>query len=140
MTGRECERFIAKVAVGTDEDCWPWTAATLKRRGYGQFKVRGRMVRAHRLAFEWHWGPIPEGVVVHHLCGNGNCQNPLHMEAISTEAHDLLHRFDKKRTTCKRGHDYDYIDKRGFGLCQICHRLSKGAARLRRKQARLEER
>lgn len=64
------------------EGCWPWTGRRDKD-GYGLlWHGRGRY-RAHRVAWEIANGsPVPEGLVVRHLCpGGGNpwCCNPAHL-------------------------------------------------------------
>jgi len=58
--------------------CWLWTAGLTKRGKYGQFMVRGRVLKAHRLAFELLRGPVNELCVCHH-CDNPPCCNPGHM-------------------------------------------------------------
>lgn len=63
------------------EDCWLWTAA-LNQSGYG---VMGRgdrggsNVLAHRMSWELHNGPIPEGRSVQHLCRTASCVRPDHL-------------------------------------------------------------
>ena len=56
------------------DDCWLWTGSK-DSRGYGHLKICGRMVLAHRLAWELTHGPIPLGVSVLHDCPSGD--NPL---------------------------------------------------------------
>lgn len=74
------ERFWAK--VDKTGDCWVWTAH-LFHDGYGQFatKTKGvtRTWRAHRIAYEWAYGPIPDGMLVDHRCHNRRCVNPDHL-------------------------------------------------------------
>lgn len=79
MIGPKEARFWAKVdQSGGPEACWPWMAANL--RGYGQIRVAGRTVQAHRLAWELTHGPIPPGhEVCHTVCDNPPCCNPRHM-------------------------------------------------------------
>lgn len=53
------DRFWEQVdQSGGSDACWLWTGAKLKD-GYGQITVSGRMVQAHRLAWELTHGPIP---------------------------------------------------------------------------------
>jgi hypothetical protein len=52
--------------------------------GYAMVRtVGGRFALAHRVAYEQHNGPIPDGMEVGHLCGNPACVRPDHLEAVS---------------------------------------------------------
>ena len=62
---------------GTRE-CWIWAKAR-DRNGYGVIQVDGRQIRAHRFSYALHNGPIPEGLVVMHLCDVPACVNPAHL-------------------------------------------------------------
>jgi hypothetical protein len=78
MNASQCERFIAKVQVLTDRDCWEWQGA--RQFGYGVFQLGvGVAKKAHRLAWEWEHGPIPDGMCVCHHCDNPSCCNPSHL-------------------------------------------------------------
>ncbi len=61
-------RFLAKVDKhGPFSDrvpgrCWLWTA-TIVHNGYGRFWFDGRMIYAHRWAYEAVYGPIPAGPI-----------------------------------------------------------------------------
>jgi hypothetical protein len=62
--------------------CWLWQRSK-DRHGYGQVRKDGRLVYAHRRAFERHVGPIPKGLYIDHLCRNPACVNPAHLEPVT---------------------------------------------------------
>src|SRR5262245_52922653 len=76
------ERFWPKV-LKTDT-CWLWQAQ-LNNNGYGCFGVwredKGRYwpTYAHRLAWIFLRGPIPDGLNVLHHCDTPACVNPDHL-------------------------------------------------------------
>lgn len=82
----EHERFWAK--VNKTDTCWLWTAC-VAYPGYGRFGVGGArrnggyIALAHRWSYEESFGPIPEGLVLDHLCGVKNCVNPAHLEVVT---------------------------------------------------------
>lgn len=74
--------------------CWIWTASK-KPRGYGQFAIRvngkNKNHYAHRLSYEIHVGPIPEGMQLDHICRVRSCVNPDHLRVVTNmENHQNL--------------------------------------------------
>jgi hypothetical protein len=70
------DRFWSKVdARGV---CWEWTGWRDKD-GYGGCGDG----RAHRVAWTKLVGPVPEGLVLDHLCRNPPCVNPDHLEPVT---------------------------------------------------------
>lgn len=63
----------------TESGCWEWKGRP-ESRGYGRLRRQGRLVLAHRLAYETWVGPIPGELFVRHKCDNPPCINPDHLE------------------------------------------------------------
>lgn len=74
----EAARFWDRVRIGSRLDCWPWTG-TKTDKGYGQLKLDGRAIGAHRISWALHRSPIPDGLQVLHRCDNPSCVNPAHL-------------------------------------------------------------
>lgn len=131
------ELFWMKV-VAADNGCWIWTACRV--RGYGQFNVHRVAVMAHRYSYERMIGPIPEGLVLDHVCHNDDvtcaggdscehraCVNPYHLEPV-TQAVNLIrspHTVNKYTTECPRGHEANEVNagwSAGSRYCRPCGR------------------
>lgn len=115
--------------VDKTEDCWLWTGAD-NGNGYAVFSVSGTNALAHRVSYELVNGPIPEGLVIDHLCRVRLCVNPAHLEAVTTSVNNkrgLKGDLKEKPTHCKLGHEFTsentYIAKAyGTPVCLTCNR------------------
>lgn len=114
------KRFWDK--VDQSGECWVWTAT--KRRGYGRFYLDGKPRQAHRVSYELANGPIPEGLVIDHLCRNKTCVRPAHLRATTQQINVLsaptIIAEQVARNVCNAGHPYSGIDKRGYRICHQC--------------------
>jgi hypothetical protein len=96
------ERFWEKVQKG--EGCWAWTGATVY--GYGRIGAGGTYgpaLMAHRVSWELHNGPIPEGMNVLHRCDNPPCTNPEHL-FLGTHADNVADKVAKGRGASRQRH------------------------------------
>lgn len=162
IKGTEAERFWVKVnkdgpvapAIGTP--CWLWTAATTKptcgaRHVYGVMRRSGTKtnVRAHVWAWVDRNGPVPDGLVLDHLCRVTLCVNPDHLEAV-TNAVNIergVHggpgdgrSWRSNRTHCKHGHEFTpentaLVARRGttYRRCRACCRVAAGKQNAKRR-------
>lgn len=93
------ERLYQRIRIVPD-GCWEWLGNRLPR-GYGQISVKenGRwtMRYAHRVSYEVHHGPIPEGLYVLHSCDNPPCVNPDHLR-IGSAAENMAEMKERGRS------------------------------------------
>lgn len=115
-------------------------------KGYGRFKVDRRTIALpHRLAYEFAKGPIPDGMVIDHLCRNPACCNPDHLEPVTAAENTRRGNSglkDAVKTQCPQGHAYDAANTgrsaKGGRYCRICKR-EQTTRNSRARRARLKE-
>jgi hypothetical protein len=74
------------VKLGRDPaDCWSWLGAIHEKSGYAHKQHAGATLLAHRWIWQTLFGPIPDGLIVSHTCGNRTCINPHHLR-VTTQA------------------------------------------------------
>lgn len=126
-------RFLDRVSVGHGSGCWIWEGGKTPT-GYGIISVDGKYRPVHRVAYEMFRGPIPDGMVLDHLCRTPACCWPGHLDPVSHAVNiargvapaAVAHR----NGTCLSGkHDMTdvYVTKGGRRQCRPCQ-LEKGAA------------
>lgn len=69
---------LSKVHQGSLDECWPWLGPRTSN-GYGFTKLKGKQMTAHRAVWILSYGPIPEGLLVCHMCDNPPCCNLRHL-------------------------------------------------------------
>jgi hypothetical protein len=79
---RKKDRWVP-VQLDHPTPCWIWRLAR-NRDGYGvAWSRHGKMTLAHRVEYEKHIGPVPEGLTLDHLCRERGCVNPEHVEPVT---------------------------------------------------------
>ena len=130
-----------------DSSCTVWIGAT-NTVGYGVVTVDGRQELAHRVAYEDAYGPIPEGLVLDHLCRVRNCVKPEHLEAVTHAENIRRGRRDRGLQvgdTCNNGHAIAsaeglYERPSGKTECMECRRVGKRANRAGRARPTTQRR
>lgn len=90
------EQLFARCVPIPDTGCWLW-AGSCDTPGYGQCRVAGRSLGAHRAAWAFAHGPIPAGLWVLHRCDTPACCNPAHL-FLGTSLDNVRDRDAKGRT------------------------------------------
>lgn len=122
-------------SVAAESGCWLWQGS-LDQDGYGQIRFDGRKWRVHRASYAMHVGPIPEGLVIDHLCRVRSCVNPAHLEAVTDEENRMRGEGNdanaRRNGACVNGHAYtpaNTYHREGGRQCRACARermASKG--------------
>lgn len=121
--------------------CVHYTGSILTQ-GYGQISVHGKMMRAHRSAYEHFVGPIPDGMTIDHECHNRDetcaggptclhrrCVNPDHLAPKPSGENILASRNTRAsrnaaKTHCVHGHEFTEENTRirpsGGRSCRTC--------------------
>jgi HNH endonuclease len=121
-------RFWSKVAYigATTEECWEWQGG-INPGGYGNFHNRN----AHRYAFEFEHGWLPDGPLDHFFCSNRRCVNPFHLVPATTRENVLRSEsfvaINARKTHCPQGHPYDEVNTRLKGSRRVCRACGKAA-------------
>lgn len=95
------------------DECWLY-AGSITKTGYpiaNEF-INKKPVATylHRLFYSIYNGPIPEGLVIDHLCRTRRCINPQHLEAVTVGVNTMrgmgFSGRNARKTKCKQGHPY----------------------------------
>lgn len=103
------ERLSEKSRPNPDTGCIVWTRGT-NNAGYGRIWINGANHMAHRVAYEL-FAPIPDGLVLDHLCRTPACINPNHLEPVTSTENIMRGQGCMadyaRRTHCPQGHPYE---------------------------------
>lgn len=121
--------------------CWEWQGI-ITPDGYAKFYTglgRGHTATsAHRISYCLFVGPVPDGLVVDHLCNNSKCVNPAHLSA-TTQSHNIGRAM--RQAVCAKGHYLtdDNLYRHGKlrkRVCRRCEQIRCLAYYHRHKEAR----
>lgn len=134
--GTPIERLLQRIEVTAGpltSPCWLCTF-TRDRHGYAVLSYKHKKYRCHRVAYLNLVGPIPEGLVLDHLCRVRHCVNPSHLEPVTLSENMLRGESPIAVATrlgrCLNGHDLSRGRSGSRHLCLVCIELRN----LRRRQ------
>lgn len=137
------DTFMSRISKD-EKGCWLWVG-TVFPTGYARFNYKGRGFRAHKFAYEHFVGPVPDGLVIDHLCRVRHCVNPHHLEAVTQRVNferGISPQVSRARLTglthCKHGHRIDADGAYLYGgmrKCKKCAVRRTQEYRLRLKNA-----
>lgn len=128
------QRLYSKLLIDPS-GCVLWTGA-LGGGGYGYISLPGRkLVRVHRAMWELMNGPIPEGMVIDHLCRVRRCVNVAHLEVVTHRTNTLRGTspaaLEAVQEVCLRGHEFNLINTYwtpdGKRHCRACRKVRRQA-------------
>jgi len=118
--------------IVAENGCWIWQRA-LNTDGYGVTKEGGVQYQAHRVYYERVKEPIPDGLVIDHLCRTPACVNPDHLEAVTVGENTARGQSPTALlaplNVCGRGHEFTpentIVQGDGRRRCRRCRNASK---------------
>lgn len=127
---------VGDMITSMDTDCILWDKS-YKETGYGQTYFEGKVTRAHKAAWVEANGPVPEGMVIDHLCGNRGCVNVEHLRVVTQQENIMAGKWNRdNRLTCPKGHptsqENTMIRNNGKRECAECNR-ERARANYRKK-------
>jgi hypothetical protein len=116
ITPKVLSRFwgqVSKYGGHGNGFCWFWTGSKnlSHKKEYGMFFVKDKSILAHRFSYLLHNGTIDTSLVIDHICDNGLCVNPTHLQQITNRENILkgngTSAMHHKATHCAKGHLLD---------------------------------
>lgn len=146
---------LLKKTARAENGCLLWTGSMHSKNGVGVVRMDGRLHQAHRLIYEILKGPIPEGLVIDHICHNRDlscdggpkcphrrCMDVEHMEPTTNVINIKRGRAginSRKKTHCPQGHPYSEENTYRYAkgnrrFCRICVKANQDAVMESRRE------
>lgn len=126
------EDRLRRLSRPTVSGCLEWLGP-VEPNGYAKLMIRvngkSRSAYAHRVSFVTFKGAIPNGLHVHHSCGNRKCIAPDHLHAVTRRENNLssntVAAINAAKDRCPKGHPYDESNTRYYRRMRFCRRCKR---------------
>ncbi len=128
ITADTTDRILARLSPPADTGCREWQGSRIPR-GYGRISVQNEVIYTHRYMATLEYGPIPDDMVVDHLCRNTSCCEPSHLEIVTPRVNAVERAVGRVEsyTHCRNGHSYTKANTgrraNGSRRCLECRRV-----------------
>lgn len=128
--------IVDRVANDISDTCWQWPGAINGReRPVVTFNYKTRY--AYQVAYVLRYGPVPDGLELHHTCWDTTCWNPRHVQPTNRQENALAGPV-RSESVCPEGHpmtgdNVQVYERRSrprsdgsfgtFRRCRECHNL-----------------
>ena len=123
--------------------CWTWSAGR-DFYGYGVLWLnerKSKRISAHVASYMIHFGPVPSGLQIDHLCRNRACPNPKHLEAVTQQVNlsrgNGVAAVNRRKSHCCNGHELSATNVKlrsnGHRRCMTCQKQDHRNEYLRKK-------
>jgi hypothetical protein len=104
-------RVLDRIVFDGYSGCWRWCGYR-NEKGYGRAEVKGLPPTVHQITYTLLVGPVPEGLVLDHLCRVRDCSCPRHLEPVTAEENFRRGAtgWNGDKTHCPAGHPYDEVN------------------------------
>lgn len=126
--------------ITQEGDCWIWHGS-VDKLGYGHISIQKQPWLLHRYIYVLTRGPLPDELVIDHLCRRPPCVNPAHLDPVPQRVNVFRGlspiAANVHKTHCAQGHAYSlentWISPAGGRGCRQCNR-ERARRRLQRER------
>lgn len=120
----QLERMEQRTVFDPETGCQLWVGA-MRRDGYGEVRVSGRTDLVHRFMWEEKCGPIPDGLVLDHICRNRRCCRIEHLRLVTRWENTIRNSVgtaakNAAKTNCPKCGAAYFVQGNGGRRCREC--------------------
>jgi hypothetical protein len=135
---------VLRNCIEDENGCWLFQGGQCADGYFQVYTTGGKLVRGHRVTYEYFRAEIPDGLVLDHLCFVRHCANPWHLEPVTQHVNvqrsDSPWAVNARKTHCNSGHELAgdnlySLPNSGYRACRACRSEATRRYRARKKGA-----